>query len=42
MTVLATNRWEQSKFPSFGYAALDAVCVRFKVPLENASAGRVG
>ena len=37
MTLLATNGWERSESPSFGYAALDAVCVRFKVPLESAS-----
>ena len=37
MTLLATNGWERSESPSFGYAALDAVCVRFQVPLEIAS-----
>ena len=37
MTLLATNGWEQSESTSFGYAALDAVCVRFQVRLESAS-----
>ena len=37
ITLLAINGWERSESPSFGYAALDAVCVRFKVPLESAS-----
>ena len=37
MTLLATNGWERSESASFGYAALDTVCERFQVPLENAS-----
>ena len=41
MTLLATNGWERNKSPSFGYAALDAVCVRFKVPLESASVDHI-
>ena len=37
MNLLATNDWERSKSASFRYAALDAVCQRFQVPLESAS-----
>ena len=36
ITLLATNGWERSDSSSFGYAALDAVCQRFQVPLESA------
>ena len=37
MALLATNGWERSESPSSGYAALDAVWVRFMVPLESDS-----
>ena len=37
MTLLATNGWERSESPRFGYAALDTICQRFQVPFESAS-----
>ena len=37
ITILATNGWERSESTSFGYAALNAICERFQIPLENAS-----
>ena len=37
MTLLATSGWERIESASFGYAALDAVCQSFQVPLEGAS-----
>ena len=35
-TLLATNGWERTESPSFGYNALDAICERFNIPLETA------
>ena len=37
LTILATHGWERSESTAFGYEALDSVCVRFLVPLENAN-----
>ena len=37
ITILATNGWERSESTSFGYAALNAICERFQIPLEIAS-----
>ena len=31
VTLLATNGWERSESPRFGYAALDAICQRVQV-----------
>ena len=33
LTILATNRWERSPTPAFGYQALESVCTVFIVPL---------
>ena len=37
VNILAIKGWEQSDSNSFGYGALDAICGRFRVPLENPS-----
>ena len=37
VTLLATNGWGRSASTSFGYEALEAVCERFRVPLESAN-----
>ena len=37
VTLLATNGWERTESPSFGYAALEAICKRFAVPLEGSN-----
>ena len=37
VTLLATNGWERTESPSFGYKALDMICERFAVPLEHAN-----
>ncbi len=37
ITLLSTHGWERSDNPSFGYAALDAICQWFRVPLEKAT-----
>ena len=37
MTLLSTHGWERSENPSFGYAALDAICQWFRIPLERAA-----
>ena len=36
VTLLSTHGWEHTENPSFGYAALDAICQWFGVPLERA------
>ena len=36
VTLLATHGWERTSTPSFGHAALEAVCDWFSVPLEKA------
>ena len=36
VTLLSTHGWERTENPSFGYAALDAICQWFGVPLERA------
>ena len=37
VTLLATNGWERSSSPCFGHLALESVCQRFLVPLENST-----
>ena len=37
VNILSTKGWEQSGSTSFGYEALDAICDRFRVSLENPS-----
>ena len=36
VTLLSTHGWERTENPSFGYAALDAICQWFGVTLERA------
>lgn len=36
LTILATHGWERSESTTFGYDALESLCARFLVPLENA------
>jgi len=36
VTLLATHGWERTSTPSFGHAALEAVCDWFSVPFEKA------
>lgn len=35
LTILATHRWQRSEDTSFRHEALESVCTRFPVPLEN-------
>ena len=37
LTILGTNGWQRTESTFFGHAALDAICTRFKTPLESAS-----
>ena len=36
MTILATQGWERTATPSFGYASLEEICDWFAIPLEKA------
>lgn len=36
LTILAAHGWETTVFTTFGYNALESLCTRFLVPLENA------
>ncbi len=36
LTILVTHGWEKSESTSFGHEALESICARFLIPLENA------
>ena len=41
ITILATNGWERSTAATFGHAALNYVCSRFRIPLQEANVHRI-